>query len=537
MKKIFVFIMVMSILITMTSQNLTQMFSGKQQVKAAQIMPKSPRVYDDGGVEYYDSIWFGSYPQTEIVDKASTSGVYGKDWETGLGYEVDASLYDLLRNSTEWDSNNDITLSGKKYRRMKKDDTASSYNYSSDDLGNYTWKDDTSYHYFRYDKIKWRVLEVSGNVAFLVSEKVIDCQTYHNSSESPVTWQTSTIRSWLNGYDPSKNSCGIDYQNNNFLDVAFTPSEQNIIRTTGLANDHPDNGGGKNTSDKIFLLSHDEEWNDLCFGTEDSPSECVSSTYAKAMGISSEHDSIYSGNCSWVLRSSTDSEGEVVYIDHMAHTYGANANTPSGIRPALNLNLSSTGLWSYAGRIVPYGYRPNGKVQHITLTGISDKIAEGKTISLIASVFPKNAKNKKLKWSVSHKSRASVTQTGRVTIKKGSAGKAVNIIAEATDGSGTSSFYYKIKIMKGAVKSIKIKGAKKKLTAGKTMKLKAVIKTTKGKPVNKTVIWTSSNDKYAKVSSTGKVKALKAGKGKKVTITVQSTDGTNKKKKISFKIK
>ena len=56
------------------------------------------------------------------------------------------------------------------------------------------------------------------------------------------------------------------------------------------------------------------------------------------------------------------------------------------------------------------------------------------------------------------------------------------------------------------------------------MKLKAVVKTTKGKPVNKKVMWTSSNTKYATVSSSGKVKALKAGKGKTVKITATAMD-------------
>lgn len=48
--------------------------------------------------------------------------------------------------------------------------------------------------------------------------------------------------------------------------------------------------------------------------------------------------------------------------------------------------------------------------------------------------------------------------------------------------------------------------------------------------------WTSSNTKYATVSS-GKVKALKAGKKKSVKITAMATDGSGKSKTVTIKIK
>lgn len=77
--------------------------------------------------------------------------------------------------------------------------------YSSNEQGCYRWNDEDTYHYFRYDKIKWRVLEVNGNTAFLLADKVLDAQKYNNKIES-ITWSSSTIRSWLNGYDSMENS-------------------------------------------------------------------------------------------------------------------------------------------------------------------------------------------------------------------------------------------------------------------------------------------------------------------------------------------
>ncbi len=90
--------------------------------------------------------------------------------------------------------------------------------------------------------------------------------------------------------------------------------------------------------------------------------------------------------------------------------------------------------------------------------------------------------------------------------------------------------------MKRAVKSIKLSAPAKKNKAGKAVKLKAKIKTTGKGSVNKTLTWSSSNTKYATVNQKGIVKTTKAGKGKTVTITAVSTDGSNKKAKMKLKI-
>ena len=177
------------------------------------------------------------------------------------------------------------------------------------------------------------------------------------------------------------------------------------------------------------------------------------------------------------------------------------------------------------------------KVSSIKLTGISKKIARGKKIKLNAKVLPVAASNKKLTWTSSNKNLATVTQTGIVKIaKKAKPGKTVIIAVSAKDGSGKKQIF-KIKVMKGAVKKIKLKGYKKTLKAGKAMKLKAKVKVTKGKPVNKKLKWSTSNKKYATVTQTGKVRAKAAGKGRTVKIKVMSTDGTNKSVVKKIKIK
>lgn len=213
----------------------------------------------------------------------------------------------------------------------------------------------------------------------------------------------------------------------------------------------------------------------------------------------------------------------------------------------------TTVIYSYSGSTTEkyakeYGYKfvaldgnsensgninPAIKTSKIDVSGISKKIAVGKKITLTAAVTPANATNKAVTWTSSNTKYATVSNKGVVTMKKAGAGKTVTITATATDGSGVKAAY-KIKGMKGVVKKVKVSG-KKSVKAGKSVKLSKKVTASKG--ANKTLKWTSSNTKYATVSSSGKVSTKKAGKGKKVKITATATDGSNKKSSITIKIK
>lgn len=172
------------------------------------------------------------------------------------------------------------------------------------------------------------------------------------------------------------------------------------------------------------------------------------------------------------------------------------------------------------------------KVAKITVTAPSNKLSAGKKVKLTANIS-NDASNKNIKWITSNKKYATVDKNGVAKFNKKAAGKTVTITAYATDGSGKKATF-KIKIMKGTVKKIKITG-KKTVKAGKTLSLKAKVTASKG--ANKKLKWTSSNTKYATVSGSGKVKALKAGKKKSVKITAMATDGSGKKATLTIKIK
>jgi hypothetical protein len=108
------------------------------------------------------------------------------------------------------------------------------------------------------EPIEWRVLDMNAAGQYLViSDKVLEQKRY-NETQIAITWEKSTIRSWLNGYAASYNSNGVNYTSNNFIDAAFTAEEQEkIIASNVPAHANPSyiTSPGNATTDKIFLLS------------------------------------------------------------------------------------------------------------------------------------------------------------------------------------------------------------------------------------------------------------------------------------------
>ena len=63
-----------------------------------------------------------------------------------------------------------------------------------------------------------------------------------------------------------------------------------------------------------------------------------------------------------------------------------------------------------------------------------------KKLKLKATITPKNATNKKVKWTVSNKKYATVTQKGVVKAKKKGIGHTVKVYAKAKDKSGKKAY-------------------------------------------------------------------------------------------------
>ena len=179
----------------------------------------------------------------------------------------------------------------------------------------------------------------------------------------------------------------------------------------------------------------------------------------------------------------------------------------------------------------PATNKNEAKVKTLKIVAKSHVLAVGKKRQLKVQVAPATAKTSVI-WKSSNKKYATVNKNGKVLAKRAGRGKKVVITAIAKDGSGVKAIY-KIRIAKGVVKKIKITG-NKNLKAGKTVKLRAKVTGTKG--CYKKVTWISSNPKIATVTSSGKVKAAKNAKNKKVKITARVFDGAGKKAVIYYLI-
>ena len=172
-------------------------------------------------------------------------------------------------------------------------------------------------------------------------------------------------------------------------------------------------------------------------------------------------------------------------------------------------------------------------VAKIMITGITRKVAPGKRITLKANVFPANADNRDVTWSIrsADKKYATVNSKGVVSVKKRAKGRKIVVMA-TSDEDDSIQAVYKITVMKQAVKKVKLIAKTKKIKVKKSTTIKAVLSPSKG--ISKEVSWTSSNPKIATVNAKGKVTGIKKGK---VKITATAKDGSGRKAKITIQVK
>ena len=143
----------------------------------------------------------------------------------------DENLINTL-DSLSKDDDNNVTVDGRKYK----------YNYGD---------------WYEYYGITWRVLEVNGDVALLMSDMCIDARAF-DTSWSTATWEKCESRKWLN---------------TTFFEKAFNENEKNNIVASELINNR-----GNSTTDKLFFLSSSEITNSA-YGFKGDSSRIASLSY------------------------------------------------------------------------------------------------------------------------------------------------------------------------------------------------------------------------------------------------------------------
>ncbi len=232
-------------------------------------------------------------------------------------------------------------------------------------FGNY-WQEDTNGDGIANQNdekqhIKWRVLSVDGDDAFLLADQNLDERRY-NELYADVTWETCTLRSWLNGYSASSNVENTDYSSDNFMDTAFTAAEQKAILRTDVVNEdnlYYDTEGGNDTMDQVYLLSIAEASN-AAYGFKSTyraeSKTRISTNTAYTAGKNSGMSSVGTTDWWWLRSPGYDSYGASNVFGNGSGGYNNNVNDHNvAVRPALHLNLSSSDLWSYGGTVSSEG--------------------------------------------------------------------------------------------------------------------------------------------------------------------------------------
>ena len=200
------------------------------------------------------------------------------------------------------------------------------------------------------ESIEWIVLDVQDGKALLLSRYGLDAKPY-NTELADVTWETCTLRTWLNG---------------DFLNAAFAEKEQAAILLTDVDNSREqgssewDTDGGNDTEDKIFLLSNAEANRHLgvIWGNNENTQARVSPTaYAVRNGVRTDSNcKTAEGDAAgwWWLRSPGFIQNFAAFVscdgslnfDCVHYDYGC-------VRPVLWVSLES-GMIVSTGEKAPF---------------------------------------------------------------------------------------------------------------------------------------------------------------------------------------
>lgn len=219
---------------------------------AIEIAPKNPDAYEalaeiymeigepeealavlqDGIDETGDETLTELYAQAEEQASAAVLAAADDDADDGGNTDGDTGASDSVENDADDAGNAESSAGDGSYTR----------NGDYVIFGSYEQDGDTSNG---PEPIEWEVLDENDGEMLLISRYILDCQPY-NTEETDVTWETCTLRNWLN---------------NDFYNAAFSAAEQERVITANLSNS--DNAyygtkAGYDTSDKIFCLSVDE---------------------------------------------------------------------------------------------------------------------------------------------------------------------------------------------------------------------------------------------------------------------------------------
>ncbi len=317
--------------------------------------PSSPtytRVDDDGNESETGSyVLFGSYPQSDVTESMGTSlasyvatlttSSNLNGW-TSYGYYIENS------NATNYMWYKDVEHGGSKYRAVYFTSYRPYYTGDSSSTGE-SYQDNNGYYtsnvyWFKFEPIKWRILEEFDGTVTLLAEMILDSQDYNYTDSSRTingttvysnNYEYSSIRAWLN---------------DSFYDTSFDETQKALIQTVEVDNSarstNPDNNATEwndglndyacnNTNDKVWLLS-EQEVTRASYGfatdasTEDTVRRKKPTAYSQCQGAFTSASLYDAGNGSWWLRSPNYYFG--------SHSRGIDSGGETGVGRSVDIN-------------------------------------------------------------------------------------------------------------------------------------------------------------------------------------------------------
>ena len=293
-----------------------------------------------------NTIYFGSYPQTLVGDTKIIDDLNSKysklpskdnlngwiDYNYYIVFNVESFMYYI---DVDLDNDNNYDYRGVYFTKYRpnatghpSDESHTSQLYNGYLINNVYW--------FKYEKIKWNILEENNGKVMIITDLLIDSHEYYyyiseNETEHnggvgrSNNYELSDIRKWLN---------------EDFYSTSFNKYEKKIIEEVLIDNsssqtDSIDNNyASNNTLDNITLLSYQEVKK---YYSNSDERKAIPTDYAKCQGI--QQKSEYS---QWFLRSpSGESVGHSAFsVAEEGGIFSSHVNDSYiGVRPVIWIKL------------------------------------------------------------------------------------------------------------------------------------------------------------------------------------------------------
>ena len=186
-------------------------------------------------------------------------------------------------------------------------------------------------YWFKYEIIKWDIIESVDNKLMLISNIAIDSQDYYPSTSRDEFDHNGGI-GYANNYEYSNIR---KFLNNDFYNTAFNNADKEIIVTTTIDNKvDMEVYSANDTFDNVFILS-DSEIKKYYSNTSDRITG--GSDYAKAQGL----EYVYGNNCFYSLRTPyIPNHNYILLINLEGQIIHTEANSSfMGVRPVIWINI------------------------------------------------------------------------------------------------------------------------------------------------------------------------------------------------------